>query len=67
MTGRGEGDCAVELPSPESGDAAGRYAGLQGTPVQPALGAPLAGWPYRLLRLRRRFGRRGRGRRFARR
>ena len=33
MTGRGEGYCAVALPSPGEGRAPYGYAGLQGTPV----------------------------------
>jgi hypothetical protein len=54
MTGRGEGHCALVLPS-EEGRAAYGYAGLQGTPV--VLGAPtrrpllwrrvLGRWPRR--------------------
>jgi hypothetical protein len=69
MTGRGEGHCALVLPS-EEGRAPYGYAGLQGTPV--VLGAPTR----RLLLRRRILGRlprvwragrvlrRGRGRRW---
>ena len=48
MTGRGEGYCAVAFPSPGTGRAPYGYAGLAGTPVQPALG-PVegTGYPYR--------------------
>jgi hypothetical protein len=40
MTGRGEGYCALVLPSPEGRSALYGYAGLQGTPVY--LGEPCA-------------------------
>ena len=42
MTGRGEGYCALVLPSGEEGTPYG-YAGVQGTPVR--LGTPAFG-PY---------------------
>jgi hypothetical protein len=67
MTGRGEGHCALVLPSPKEQAAPYGYAGLQGTPVtlappraRPAFWRRTAGraWP----RSFRRGGRRGRGR-----
>lgn len=66
MTGRGEGYCALELPSPEEKGGPYGYAGLQGIPVY--LRAPRAwarwrrfsGW-VRAVTLRR-----GRGRGFGR-
>jgi hypothetical protein len=77
MTGRGEGYCAIALPSPGTGRAPYGYAGLAGTPVQPALADSQGmGYPYArpsvpaapfalfsALRLGRGLGRRrGRGR-----
>jgi hypothetical protein len=69
MTGRGEGYCALVLPS-EAGSAPYGYAGLQGNPVYP--GEPCAplrrpfvgriGPGARFGRLFRRGRRRGRGR-----
>jgi hypothetical protein len=44
MTGRGEGYCALVLPSQEGEGVPYGYAGLQGTPVH--LKAPRA-WPAR--------------------
>jgi len=70
MTGRGEGHCALVLPSPgEEGTRYG-YAGLQGTPVYqgtpanlPALGRRFLCWTRWATRLGRAFRRRrGRGR-----
>jgi len=72
MTGRGEGYCALVLPSPGTTDVPYGYAGLSGAPVRsgypyetpsvPLTPYPLPfGWP----RLGMRFGRgflRGRGR-----
>jgi hypothetical protein len=67
MTGRGEGYCALVLPSPEGSGVSYGYAGLQGTPVY--LGAPRA-WSARWRRLtcwtRTAAFRRGRGRGFGR-
>ena len=58
MTGRGEGYCAVALPSPGTGRSPYGYAGLVGTPVRPVLGL------RRGMRFVRGRGRgRGRGRR----
>ncbi|MBL7065521.1 MAG: DUF5320 domain-containing protein [Anaerolineae bacterium] len=69
MTGRGEGHCALVLPSSGKEDAPYGYAGLQGTPVRlgtPALWPPVwrgvVGWLPMAMRLGRAFGR-GRGRR----
>ena len=69
MSGRGEGHCALVLPSPEETSASYGYAGLQGTPVR--LGTParlppawrrVVGWLPMAMRMGRAFGR-GRGRR----
>ena len=64
MTGRGEGYCALVLPSPGAAATPYGYAGLQGRPVASPVAAtaylPFSGWP----RLGMRFGRgfvRGRG------
>ena len=69
MTGRGEGYCALVLPSPEEGAAPHGYAGLQGTPVRlgtlapsPAPASRFVGWLPAMVRAGRTF-RRGRGRR----
>ena len=69
MTGRGEGCCALVLPSPEEEGAPYGYVGLQGTLVR--LGTPArwpsvwrrdVGWLPMAMRLGRAFGL-GRGRR----
>jgi len=62
MTGRGEGYCALVLPSPEEKSAPYGYAGLQGAPVR--LGTPrrVVGWLLMAMRLGRAFEQ-GRGRR----
>jgi len=69
MTGRGEGYCALVLPSPEDEGAPYGYAGLQGMPVYlgvPPSRSPLCrravGWLPMAMRLWRVFER-GRGRR----
>ncbi|MFL7807561.1 MAG: DUF5320 domain-containing protein [Anaerolineae bacterium] len=59
MTGRGEGHCALVLPS-EEGRAPYGYAGLQGTPV--VLRRRVLGRLPRVWRMGRAL-RRGRGRR----
>jgi len=77
MTGRGEGYCAMVLPSPGAGRTPYGYAGLAGTAVQgsPSGLRPGMAYPYRMpsvlarplapfsgMRLGRRWGRRrGRG------
>ena len=77
MTGRGEGYCAMVLPSSGTGRASYGYAGLVGTPMQPGASGfrPGMAYPYRMppvlarplapfsgMRLGRRLGRRrGRG------
>lgn len=49
MTGRGEGYCALVLPSPGAAAAPYGYAGLQGRPIAPPVIAmacpPFSGWP----------------------
>jgi len=60
MTGRGEGNCAIRLPDPQSGQVPYGYIGRTGVPVRLGLGARLGrgmlrGWGRR---------RGGRGRRF---
>ena len=61
MTGRGEGYCALVLPSREGGDVSYGYAGLQGTPVYlTRRWRRLTGWT------RAAAFRRGRGRGFGR-
>jgi hypothetical protein len=69
MSGRGEGYCALVLPSPEEGSVPYGYAGLQGAPVRLKAPAPrLSVWRRAVgrfpmaMRRRRTFGR-GRGRR----
>jgi hypothetical protein len=64
MTGRGEGYCALVLPSPEEEGAPYGYAGLQGTPVWLRAPAPwppvwrwVIGWLPMAVRLGRAFGR----------
>jgi hypothetical protein len=71
MAGRGEGYCAIALPSPGTAEAPYGYAGLAGVPVgmsypygnPPAYGpvSPVAAMPYRSF-----FGRPRRGMRFVR-
>jgi len=71
MTGRGEGYCAIALPSAGTAKAPYGYAGLAGVPVgmsypygnPPAYGpvSPVAAAPYRSF-----FGRPRRGMRFVR-
>jgi hypothetical protein len=65
LTARGEGYCALVLPSAEEKGAPYGYAGLQGTPVWLGASAPrpvvwrrLAGWPPIAMRLGRAFRRR---------
>jgi hypothetical protein len=73
MTGRGEGYCALVLPSPVEGSAPYGYAGLQGTPVYPGGPCALPRHPFagrigpaaRPGRAFRAGRRRGRGRWFA--
>ena len=69
MTGRGEGYCALVLPSPDEKSAPYGYAGLQGTPVRleasglwPPIWRRVVGWLPMAMRLGHAFGR-GRGRR----
>jgi hypothetical protein len=63
MTGRGEGYCALVLPSSDEEGAPYGYAGLQGTPVWRGTPRRVVGWPPMAMRLGRVFRRRrGKGR-----
>jgi hypothetical protein len=69
MTGRGEGHCALVLPSAKDEGVPYGYAGLKGTPVRqstpasvPPLGRRIGGWLPPAVRLGRAH-RRGRRRR----